>query len=85
MGSLELGPEADMSQFEPLLTSENIEQLEATFVAQVQVCSGGPWWEEYLCVAQSVGQCSVHPDIPCPFLPGKCNSVAAEGTGWGGS
>ncbi|XP_040838001.1 exocyst complex component 3-like protein isoform X1 [Ochotona curzoniae] len=36
MGSLELGPEADMSQFEPLLTSENIEQLEATFVAQVQ-------------------------------------------------
>ncbi|XP_058531038.1 exocyst complex component 3-like protein isoform X5 [Ochotona princeps] len=36
MGSVELGPEADMSQFEPLLTSENIEQLEATFLTQVQ-------------------------------------------------
>ncbi|XP_027474723.1 exocyst complex component 3-like protein isoform X1 [Zalophus californianus] len=36
MGSLELGPEADVSQLEPLLTPENIEQLEATFVAQIQ-------------------------------------------------
>uniref|UniRef100_A0A8C5L680 Exocyst complex component 3-like protein n=1 Tax=Jaculus jaculus TaxID=51337 RepID=A0A8C5L680_JACJA len=36
MGNLELGPEADVSQLEPLLTLENIEQLEATFVAQVQ-------------------------------------------------
>nr|XP_055161617.1 exocyst complex component 3-like protein isoform X2 [Nyctereutes procyonoides] len=36
MGSLELGPEADVSQLEPLLTLENIEQLEATFVAQIQ-------------------------------------------------
>ncbi|XP_032179836.1 exocyst complex component 3-like protein isoform X2 [Mustela erminea] len=36
MGSLELGPEADVSQLEPLLTLENIEQLEATFVAQTQ-------------------------------------------------
>lgn len=39
MGSLELGPEADVSQLEPLLTLENIEQLEATFVAKVQVSS----------------------------------------------
>ncbi|XP_068848382.1 exocyst complex component 3-like protein isoform X2 [Capricornis sumatraensis] len=37
MGSLELGPEADVSDLEPLLTLENIEQLEATFVAKVQV------------------------------------------------
>lgn len=36
MGGLELGPEADVSQLEPLLTSENIEQLEATFVVKVQ-------------------------------------------------
>ncbi|XP_057170161.1 exocyst complex component 3-like protein isoform X5 [Ursus arctos] len=36
MGSLELGPEADVSQLEPLLTLENIEQLEATFVTQIQ-------------------------------------------------
>ncbi|XP_053459715.1 exocyst complex component 3-like protein [Nycticebus coucang] len=36
MGSLALGPEADVSQLEPLLTLENIEQLEATFVAKVQ-------------------------------------------------
>ncbi|XP_059732752.1 exocyst complex component 3-like protein isoform X3 [Bos taurus] len=36
MGSLELGPEADVSDLEPLLTLENIEQLEATFVAKVQ-------------------------------------------------
>lgn len=41
MGSLELGPEADVSQLEPLLTLENIEQLEATFVAQTQVSSLG--------------------------------------------
>ncbi|XP_045843798.1 exocyst complex component 3-like protein isoform X3 [Meles meles] len=36
MGSLELGPEADVSQLEPLLTLENIEQLEVTFVTQIQ-------------------------------------------------
>ncbi|XP_027630433.1 exocyst complex component 3-like protein [Tupaia chinensis] len=36
MGSLELGPEADLSQLEPLLTLENVEQLEVTFVAEVQ-------------------------------------------------
>lgn len=41
MGSLELGPEADVSQLEPLLTLENIEQLEATFVSKVQVSSWG--------------------------------------------
>ncbi|XP_030153951.1 exocyst complex component 3-like protein isoform X3 [Lynx canadensis] len=37
MGSLELGPEADVSQLEPLLTPENIEQLEAMFVTQIQI------------------------------------------------
>ena len=42
MGSLELGPEADVSQLEPLLTLENIEQLEATFVSKVRVSSWGP-------------------------------------------
>lgn len=36
MGSLELGPEADVSQLEPLLTLEDIEQLEATFVSKVR-------------------------------------------------
>ncbi|XP_006863664.1 PREDICTED: exocyst complex component 3-like protein [Chrysochloris asiatica] len=36
MGNMELGPDADVSQLEPLLTLENIEQLEATFVAKVQ-------------------------------------------------
>ncbi|XP_019611103.2 exocyst complex component 3-like protein isoform X2 [Rhinolophus sinicus] len=36
MGSLDLGPEADVSQLEPLLTLENIEQLEATFVSKVR-------------------------------------------------
>ncbi|XP_004371559.1 exocyst complex component 3-like protein [Trichechus manatus latirostris] len=36
MGGLELGPDADVSQLEPLLTLENVEQLEATFVAKVQ-------------------------------------------------
>lgn len=39
MGNLELGPEADVSQLEPLLTPENIEHLEAAFVAHVQVTS----------------------------------------------
>lgn len=39
VGHLELGAEADVSQLEPLLTSEDIEQLEAAFVAQVQVTS----------------------------------------------
>ncbi|XP_055268549.1 exocyst complex component 3-like protein isoform X1 [Moschus berezovskii] len=44
MGSLELGPEADVSDLEPLLTLENIEQLEATFVAKVQCqCPATPF------------------------------------------
>ncbi|KAL6080289.1 hypothetical protein STEG23_010410 [Scotinomys teguina] len=47
MGDLELGPEADVSQLEPLLTSENIEQLEAAFVAQVQV-SVAQWLQKAL-------------------------------------
>ncbi|XP_045843800.1 exocyst complex component 3-like protein isoform X5 [Meles meles] len=46
MGSLELGPEADVSQLEPLLTLENIEQLEVTFVTQIQVSSWGPGTEK---------------------------------------
>lgn len=37
MGNLELRPEADVSQLQPLLTPEDIEQLETAFVAQVQV------------------------------------------------
>lgn len=50
MGGLELGPEADVSQLEPLLTSENIEQLEATFVVKVQVSSCGSerWFVHWL-------------------------------------
>ncbi|XP_036042918.1 exocyst complex component 3-like protein isoform X3 [Onychomys torridus] len=47
MGNLELGPEADVSQLEPLLTSENMEQLEAAFVAQVQV-SVAQWLQKAL-------------------------------------
>ncbi|XP_036753739.2 exocyst complex component 3-like protein isoform X3 [Manis pentadactyla] len=47
MGSLELGPEADVSQLEPLLTLENIEQLEATFVAKVQA-SVAQWMQKAL-------------------------------------
>lgn len=47
MGSLELGPEADVSQLEPLLTPENIEQLEAIFVTQIQVSSWGPGIEKF--------------------------------------
>ncbi|XP_037864292.1 exocyst complex component 3-like protein isoform X7 [Chlorocebus sabaeus] len=47
MGSLELGPEADVSQLEPLLTLENIEQLEATFVANVQA-SVSQWLQNAL-------------------------------------
>lgn len=47
MGSLELGPEADVSQLEPLLTLENIEQLEATFVSKVRVSSWGPGPEKF--------------------------------------
>uniref|UniRef100_A0A8D2JS70 Exocyst complex component 3-like protein n=1 Tax=Sciurus vulgaris TaxID=55149 RepID=A0A8D2JS70_SCIVU len=47
MGSLELGPEADVSQLEPLLTLENIEQLEATFVAKVQA-SVAQWLQKAL-------------------------------------
>lgn len=46
MGSLELGPEADVSQLEPLLTLEDIEQLEATFVSKVRVSSWGPGSEK---------------------------------------
>ncbi|XP_051024805.1 exocyst complex component 3-like protein [Acomys russatus] len=47
MGHLDLGPEADVSQLEPLLTSEDIEQLEAAFVAQVQV-SVAQWLKKAL-------------------------------------
>uniref|UniRef100_A0A8C5XCL9 Exocyst complex component 3-like protein n=1 Tax=Microcebus murinus TaxID=30608 RepID=A0A8C5XCL9_MICMU len=47
MGSLELGPEADVSQLEPLLTLENVEQLEATFVAKVQA-SVAQWLQKAL-------------------------------------
>ncbi|XP_055154526.1 exocyst complex component 3-like protein isoform X6 [Symphalangus syndactylus] len=47
MGSLELGPEADVSQLEPLLTLENIEQLEATFVANIQA-SMSQWLQNVL-------------------------------------
>lgn len=47
MGSLELGPEADVSDLEPLLTLENIEQLEATFVAKVQA-SVAQWLQKAL-------------------------------------
>ncbi|XP_076428148.1 exocyst complex component 3-like protein isoform X7 [Peromyscus maniculatus bairdii] len=47
MGNLELGPEADVSQLAPLLTPENIEQLEAAFVAQVQV-SVAQWLQKAL-------------------------------------
>jgi hypothetical protein len=62
MGSLELGPDADVSQLEPLLTLENIEQLEATFVAKVQVSSPGTgqrysahWlWPSYMYSQMSV-------------------------------
>ncbi|KAG8521726.1 Exocyst complex component 3-like protein [Galemys pyrenaicus] len=47
MGNLELGPEADVSQLEPLLTLENIEQLEATYVAKVQA-SVAQWLQKAL-------------------------------------
>ncbi|XP_049720035.1 exocyst complex component 3-like protein [Loxodonta africana] len=47
MGSLELGPDADVSQLEPLLTLENVEQLEATFVAKVQA-SVAQWLQKAL-------------------------------------
>ncbi|XP_070468216.1 exocyst complex component 3-like protein isoform X1 [Equus przewalskii] len=47
MGSLELGPEADVSQLEPLLTLENIEHLETTFVAKVQA-SVAQWLQKAL-------------------------------------
>ncbi|XP_073653024.1 exocyst complex component 3-like protein isoform X4 [Tursiops truncatus] len=47
MGSLELGPEADVSDLEPLLTLENIEQLEAIFVAKVQA-SVAQWLQKAL-------------------------------------
>lgn len=47
MGNLELGPEADVSQLEPLLTPENIEHLEAAFVAHVQL-SVAQWLKKAL-------------------------------------
>nr|XP_023494371.1 exocyst complex component 3-like protein isoform X1 [Equus caballus]XP_023494372.1 exocyst complex component 3-like protein isoform X1 [Equus caballus]XP_023494373.1 exocyst complex component 3-like protein isoform X1 [Equus caballus] len=47
MGSLELGPEADVSQLAPLLTLENIEHLETTFVAKVQA-SVAQWLQKAL-------------------------------------
>ncbi|XP_057390494.1 exocyst complex component 3-like protein isoform X1 [Balaenoptera acutorostrata] len=47
MGSLELGPEADVSDLEPLLTLENIEQLETIFVAKVQA-SVAQWLQKAL-------------------------------------
>ena len=97
MGSLELGPEADVSDLEPLLTLENIEQLEATFVAKVQVSSWSPGSEQfcrhlwacicgvmYLPISSRVSAL-LHPAAPCPPSPGKGGPVAAEGTGWGGS
>lgn len=97
MGSLELGPEADVSDLEPLLTLENIEQLEATFVAKVQVSSWSPGSEQFcrhpwacicgvvhLPISSSVSAL-LHPAAPCPLSPGKGGPVAAEGTGWGGS
>lgn len=60
MGSLELGPEADVSQLEPLLTPENIEQLEAMFVTQIQVSSWGPGTEKlchqlWACICRVTG------------------------------
>lgn len=58
MGSLDLGPEADVSQLEPLLTLENIEQLEATFVSKVQVSSWGPGPEK-LCYQLCACICKV--------------------------
>lgn len=79
MGSLELGPEADVSQLEPLLTLENIEQLEATFVSKVRVSSWGPGSEQ-LCPQLWACICGVtwlpvssrvsallHSAAPCPF------------------
>lgn len=59
MGGLELGPEADVSQLEPLLTLGNIEKLEATFVIKVQVSSQGTercfvHWLQYLSVESYV-------------------------------
>ncbi|XP_061028899.1 exocyst complex component 3-like protein isoform X1 [Eubalaena glacialis] len=47
MGSLELGPEADVSDLEPLLTLENIEQLETILVAKVQA-SVAQWLQKAL-------------------------------------
>lgn len=78
MGSLELGPEADVSQLEPLLTLENIEQLEATFVAQIQVSSWAPGMRNSstscgpvsrvvcLPVSSSISAL-LHPAAFCPF------------------
>lgn len=97
MGSLELGPEADVSQLEPLLTLENIEQLEATFVSKVRVSGWGPGPEELchqLCDCTSrvtwhmaaclwQGQCPATFCCPLSLPPGKCGAVATEGTGRG--
>ncbi|XP_037671874.1 exocyst complex component 3-like protein [Choloepus didactylus] len=47
MGSLELGPEADVSQLEPLLTLEDVEGLEMMFVAKVQA-SVAQWLQKAL-------------------------------------
>ncbi|XP_076988823.1 exocyst complex component 3-like protein isoform X2 [Tamandua tetradactyla] len=47
MGSLELGPEADVSQLEPLLSLEDVEWLETTFVAKVQA-SVAQWLQKAL-------------------------------------
>lgn len=96
MGSLELGPEADVSQLEPLLTLENIEQLEATFVAKVQVSLGQRhsahqlWplsveFSVFLSLAGSVPCYILPPCCHLLFLLGKCGPVAAEGTGGGNS
>lgn len=85
MGSLELGPEADVSQLEPLLTPENIEQLEATFVTQIQVSSWGPgtqnlWHQLGTCicrvacllVSSSISALlQQYPAALCPFPQGN--------------
>lgn len=95
MGSLELGPEADVSQLEPLLTLEDIEQLEATFVSKVRVSSWGPGPEKLSrrlcdCVCRVTWlPVSSRVSAPAAFcrplsLPlGQCGAVAAEGTGRG--
>lgn len=68
MGSLELGPEADVSQLEPLLTLENIDQLEATFVSKVQVSSWGPGPEKFCHQLCSHMSASLAGSLPCYIL-----------------